>query len=41
MVEDSYLLSRYLGKEYEREDVEDKFELFEKLMGIVEKYEGR
>ncbi len=40
VIEDSYILSRYLGKEYEREDVEDKFELFEKLKKIVEKYEG-
>ncbi len=41
VVEDSYLLSRYLGKEYEKEDVEDKFELFERLKEMVEKYEGR
>ncbi len=40
VIEDSYILSRYLGKEYKKEDVEDKFELFEKLKRIVEKYES-
>ena len=40
VIEDSYLLSRYLGKEYEKEDVEDKFKLFEELKKMVEKYES-
>lgn len=40
VIEDSYLLSRYLGKEYEKEDVKDKFELYEKLRKMVEKHEG-
>ena len=39
VIEDSYLLARYLGKDYSREDVEDKFELFEELKKMVEKYE--
>jgi len=40
VIEDSYIFSRYLGKEYKREDVENKFELFEKLRRIVEKHES-
>ena len=40
VIEDSYLLSRYLGKEYEKEDVEDKFKLFEELKKMVERYES-
>lgn len=40
VIEDSYLLSRYLGKEYEKEDVENKFELFKELMKMVKKYES-
>ena len=40
VVEDSYLLSRYLGKKYGKEDVEDKFILYEKLEELVKKHEG-
>ena len=40
VIEDSYLLSRYLGKDYTKEDLENKFELFEELMKMVEKYES-
>ncbi len=40
IIEDSYLLSRYLGKDYRKEDVEDKFEVYERLKKLVEKYES-
>jgi len=40
IIEDSYLQSRYLGKEYSRDDVEDKFEIYLKLKSMIEKYES-
>ena len=39
VIEDSYLLSRYLGKTYRKEDVEDKFEIYESLRELVELHE--
>lgn len=40
IIEDSYLLSRYLGKDYRKEDVEDKFEVYERLKKLVEEHES-
>lgn len=40
IIEESYLLARYLGKEYKRKDVENKFEIYESLKELVEKHES-
>ncbi len=39
-LEDAYISSRYLPRRYSRAEVEDKFVLFEELLGIVKRHES-
>jgi hypothetical protein len=33
-------MARYFGKEYTKEDIEDKFIVFEELLKLINKYEN-
>ena len=39
-LEDAYIRARYLPSSYASEDVENKFDLFKKLLRLVEKHES-
>ncbi len=39
VLEDAYINSRYMAREYSKIDVENKFRIFEEILKIVEKHE--
>jgi len=39
VLNEAYISGRYLDKRYTKTDVEDKFEVFTKLLELIEKYE--